>query len=280
MNFFRNLVVVLASAERHWRREKVNRHRTGALRRSKGAEVGEKGEEENEGFREEEEAGDNYYEPEEPGDNQLEVQGEYENKVSGKENQSGDNYQEPYRPRSQRTKTSSTQESLEISSAIAEGAGELVKREPSLPPDSFTLLSSIRRYALEGTPIPFSECLQQFESTPQDVGSLLTISNPTDAHEPNADRVFETRLGNDKTVAFLFAPQTINFQDFFSRFCGVWRRGIKDMDIRDVEVKICMAGVGEYWLSFGESRQRSWLHIMEVFGSRPDSNILVTMVFG
>lgn len=49
------------------------------------------------------------------------------------------------------------------------------------------------------------------------------------------------------------------------------------MEVEDVDVKVSISGLGEYRLSFGEDRERSWIHIMKIAEGRPESDVVVTV---
>lgn len=147
----------------------------------------------------------------------------------------------------------------------AAGVVALIERNPD---SSVALLASIREHASEMNPSPPPKRLRHLESTLEDTYSLTLPSND--------DRVFETRLGDDKTVTFLFAPWTISLGNFFHRFCEVWKMEI-EANFNDVGVRVCIAGAGEYRLSFGPDREKSWYCIMEMAEERPEFHILVTV---
>lgn len=49
------------------------------------------------------------------------------------------------------------------------------------------------------------------------------------------------------------------------------------MEVEDLDVKISISGLGEYQLSFGEDRERSWIYIMKIAEGRPESDVMVTV---
>lgn len=49
------------------------------------------------------------------------------------------------------------------------------------------------------------------------------------------------------------------------------------MEVEDVDVKVSISGLGEYRLSFGEDRERSWVYIMKIAEGRPESDVVVTV---
>lgn len=159
----------------------------------------------------------------------------------------------------------------------------LARASVSVSSGKSPLLDSARQYALEGTPLPLPKRLRQLE--PTSPGVIMTRSTVRRDNAPlsitqdrdGSDRVFETRLGEDKTIAFLFAPLTISFQDFCVDFCKVWRKDFKEMKIEDAGIMVFISGVGEYQLSFGKDRIKSWVHIMKLSEKKPESNILVTV---
>lgn len=162
-------------------------------------------------------------------------------------------------------------------------AKELVGDVVPMPSVTPSLLPSIRQYELEESPSPPQKRLRQIEDISQDVvikhsevGNCNSVS-PSTKDQGDLDRVFKTRLEDDNTIAFLFAPLTISFQGFYVRFCKVWKKEVGEMEVGDVDAKVSIPGVGEYQLSFGEDRERSWAHIMKLAEARPGSDILVAM---
>lgn len=156
---------------------------------------------------------------------------------------------------------------------LARAAASIISEPPSLPP-------SIRKYALDESSSPKRQ--RKLELTVQSAKrtrpadrrhDLSPISIPAQI----ADRVFQTRLGDDKTIVFLFAPPTISFQHFWVQFCQGWRKDGGGMEVDDIDVKVSISGLGEYRLSFGEDRKRSWIHIMKIAESGPESDVLVTV---
>lgn len=168
---------------------------------------------------------------------------------------------------------------------------ELVERDP-IPsnPSVIDLLASIRKHAPERTPSPPPKRSrhtgsisrsEEIVNTPEDITNSLTPPPPPppphELGDPNDDRVFETCLGDDKAIAFLFAPWTISLQHFFHRFCEVWKMDTEKTNFDDVRVKVYIAGAREYHLSFGPDREKSWHHIMGIAQGRPEFHILVTV---
>lgn len=96
-------------------------------------------------------------------------------------------------------------------------------------------------------------------------------------HESHNDLVFETRLRDDRTITLLFSLRGINFQDFLDRFCEGWRVDAERMGSGTVKVRASIVGAGEYQLSFGLDRRRSWGYIMKMAGGTPETHILVTV---
>lgn len=76
---------------------------------------------------------------------------------------------------------------------------------------------------------------------------------------------------------FLFAPPTISFQDLCVQLRGSWRKSKSEMEVEDADVKVSISGLGEYQLSFGEDRWRSWSHIMKIAEGMPESDVMVTV---
>lgn len=173
------------------------------------------------------------------------------------------------------------------------GPVEFVDRDQTPPnPSVAALLASIRKHAPERSPSPPQKRLRRSESTPRDVTTAVTPENTINSlksppppplspshelHEPDDDRVFETCLGDDKAIAFLFAPCTISLQHFFHRFCEVWKMDAGKTNFDDVRVKVCIVGAGEYHLSFGPDREKSWHHIMRMAQGESEFHILVTV---
>lgn len=150
----------------------------------------------------------------------------------------------------------------------AAGVLALIERNPT---PSVALLASIREHVSERSPSPPPKRLRYSGSTSEDSRSLAPPP-----HQTNDDRVFETRLGDDETVTFLFAPWTISLENFIHRFCEVWKMDIK-MNFNNLGVRVYIAGAGEYRLSFGPNREKSWYYIMEMTEERPESHILITV---
>lgn len=176
------------------------------------------------------------------------------------------------------TKSLPVQGNLHKSSRNTEARGS-VNRAPL---SNVTPAFPVRKHPREGGPSYSSKRLRQSEFVPRKTaGRSSAVRRSDPALEPppysGSERVFETRLGDDKTVAFLFAQPTISFENFLSSFCDVWKRDIAEIDAKNVLVKISMSGVGDYQLSFGLHRRKSWLHIMKIAEIVPDSNILVTI---
>lgn len=76
---------------------------------------------------------------------------------------------------------------------------------------------------------------------------------------------------------FLFAPPMISFQDLCVRLRNSWRKSKSEMEVEDADVKVSISGLGEYQLSFGEDRGRSWIHIMKIAEGMPESDVMVTV---
>lgn len=152
----------------------------------------------------------------------------------------------------------------------------------SLTSEDPPLLSSIRKYTLERSPP--SKRQRKPEPTPKGAKRTRPLTRRDDSTLPSTpvesgpDRVFQTCLENNKTIVFLFAPLTISFQHFYFQFCKSWRKSKGEMEVEDIDVKITISNLGEYRLSFGKDRGRSWTHIMKIAESGSESDILVTLV--
>lgn len=142
-------------------------------------------------------------------------------------------------------------------------------------------ISITRKHASESVPLFPSKGLKRSKTTSKNVARhLLGTECSPDLDTPNPDddeRIFETRLGDNKTIAFLFARPTISFEQFLDGFCEAWGKEIAELDAKNVQVKLSITGAGDYQLSFGLSRGRSWLYLMKVAGDIPNSSIMVTV---
>lgn len=146
-----------------------------------------------------------------------------------------------------------------------------------VPANSRLLRSSIKKQTFARESLTFSKCPRL--PMPKDWAGPSAADRDNHHHPPapsEADRVFKTRLGNDKTITLLFAPPTISFKGFFEYFCEAWSKSSR-MGSGDVEVRVSIPGLGEYRVGSQSSREKGWCHIMKLVESKPESEILVTV---